>query len=93
MYLDDLPMWALVGDFGQGHTDHEKEGDDMFLWTHKRIDIGVNGNQIVDVNLTTSKREKIEIGKTIDFSYQARAPLVFVFLRVPGQTADTRRCR
>lgn len=46
MYVDDLPMWALVGDFGQGHNDQEGEGDEMFLWTHKCIDVGYNGNQV-----------------------------------------------
>ena len=35
MYLDDMPMWALVGDFGNGHTDQEKGDEDMYIWTHK----------------------------------------------------------
>ena len=41
-----------------------------YLWTHKRFDIGVHGNQIVDVNLTTGKRTKLEPGATIRFTYQ-----------------------
>lgn len=71
MYIDDMPMWALVGDHGDGHRDdgHDANGD-MYLWTHKRFDIGVNGNQIVDVNLTTGKRTKLESGATIRFTYQ-----------------------
>lgn len=70
-YMDDLPMWALVGDFGDGHRDDEEEqGKDKYIWTHKRFDIGVNGKQIVDVNLTTSRRVKLEAGAKVDFSYE-----------------------
>eukprot|EP00039_Didymoeca_costata_P000569 m.46252 g.46252 ORF g.46252 m.46252 type:complete len:596 (+) comp10350_c0_seq2:1624-3411(+) len=72
MYIDDLPMWALVGDFGEGHDDSKKPGEDTFIWTHKQLDIGWNGNQIVDVNLTTGKRQKLEIGATIRFTYQVK---------------------
>jgi transmembrane 9 superfamily protein 3 len=70
MYIDDMPMWALVGDHGDGHDDGKDAGKDTYLWTHKRFDIGVNGNQIVDVNLTTGKRTKLEQGATIRFTYQ-----------------------
>eukprot|EP00045_Choanoeca_perplexa_P014031 m.162818 g.162818 ORF g.162818 m.162818 type:complete len:587 (+) comp16541_c0_seq1:165-1925(+) len=70
MYIDDLPMWALVGDFGAGHNDHEKPSDDMYLWTHKKFDIGYNGNRIVDVNVTTGKRTLIKPGITLHFTYE-----------------------
>eukprot|EP00053_Salpingoeca_punica_P013638 m.123412 g.123412 ORF g.123412 m.123412 type:complete len:590 (+) comp16249_c0_seq1:245-2014(+) len=70
MYLDDLPMWALVGDFGEGHSEFEPSDGDLFIWTHKRFDIGVNGNQIVEANLTTGRRVKLEPGITLHFSYQ-----------------------
>ena len=29
MYLDDMPMWALVGDYGESHTEEEKEVIDV----------------------------------------------------------------
>lgn len=72
MYIDDLPMWALVGDFGAGHDDHEQVSDEMYLWTHKKFDIGYNGNRIVDVNVTTGKRTRIKPGMTMHFTYQVR---------------------
>jgi transmembrane 9 superfamily protein 3 len=73
MYLDDMPMWALVGDYGEGHTESEEVNEeDAYVWTHKRLDIGVNGNQIVDVNLTTGKRQKLELGATLQFTYQVK---------------------
>ena len=68
--MDDLPMWALVGDFGEGHNDNEKDGDDVYIWTHKRFDLGYNENQIVDVNVTTAKRVKLVPGITLHFTYQ-----------------------
>lgn len=70
MYLDNMPTWALVGDFGEGHTDHERQGDDTYIWTHKKIDVGYNGNQIVDVNSTTARRVLLKPGITIHFTYE-----------------------
>ena len=72
MYVDDLPSWALVGDFGEGHADKEDENGDVYIWTHKKIDFGVNNNQIVDVNVTTSNRVKLRRDITIHFTYQVR---------------------
>lgn len=71
MYIDDMPMWALVGDHGDGHRDDGKDSKgDVYLWTHKTFEIGYNGNQIVDVNLTTKKRTKLVSGSTLRFTYQ-----------------------
>jgi len=74
MYIDDMPMWALVGDYGAGHDDKDasKNSGDMYIWTHKDIDIGHNSNRIVDVNLTTGERQKLEEGKTISFTYSVK---------------------
>lgn len=48
------------------------EGKDFFIWTHKKFDIGFNGKQIVDVNLTSDNKVKLEIGAEIGFSYEVR---------------------
>lgn len=71
MYIDDMPMWALVGDFGseEGATEPTRGGD-VYIFTHKTIDIGYNGDRIVDVAVTTGKRELLEPGKTLRFSYE-----------------------
>lgn len=42
----------------------------MYIWTHKKLDIGVNGDQIVDVNLTTGRRQELKPGAHISFTYQ-----------------------
>lgn len=63
MYLDDLPIWGIVG---------EIENGEYYLWTHKRLDIGINGDRIVDVNLTSEAKVKLEKGADIAFTYEVR---------------------
>ena len=40
LYLDDLPIWGIVGDID------EKDKETYYLWTHKKFEIGYNGNQV-----------------------------------------------
>lgn len=40
------------------------------IWTHKKFDIGYNGKQIVDVNLTSENKVKLVQGAHIPFSYE-----------------------
>lgn len=44
--------------------------DSYYIWTHKKFDIGYNGNQIVDVNLTSENKVKLVQGARIPFSYE-----------------------
>jgi len=62
MYLDDLPIWGIVGEID--------EGKDYYIWTHKKFEIGYNGGQIIDVNLTSEGRTKLQLGESIAFSYE-----------------------
>eukprot|EP00088_Acartia_fossae_P031989 TRINITY_DN32787_c0_g1_i1.p1 TRINITY_DN32787_c0_g1~~TRINITY_DN32787_c0_g1_i1.p1 ORF type:complete len:592 (-),score=97.35 TRINITY_DN32787_c0_g1_i1:248-2023(-) len=64
MYLDDLPMWGVVG------VIDEDTKDTFYLWTHKKFEFGFNGNQIVDVNITSESRVKLELGQSVDFTYE-----------------------
>jgi len=63
MYLDDLPIWGVVGEADESDNSY-------YLWTHKKFDIGYNGDQIVDVNLTSESKVKLELNKEISFSYE-----------------------
>nr|XP_022316407.1 uncharacterized protein LOC111120053 [Crassostrea virginica] len=63
MYIDDLPIWGIVGEISEN-------GDDYYVWTHKKFDIGYNGKQIVDVNLTSEAKKKLTAGAKISFSYE-----------------------
>lgn len=61
MYIDDLPIWGTVG---------EIDGDHYYIWTHKKFDIGYNGNRIVEVNLTAENKERLSADAKIPFTYE-----------------------
>jgi len=64
MYLDDLPIWGIVGEI-------DEKGEDFYIWTHKKFEIGWNGDQIVDVNLTSEGRTKLHLKtQKIEFTYE-----------------------
>ena len=63
MYIDDLPIWGIVGDI-------EEDGSSMHIWTHKKFEIGFNAGRIVDVNLTSEGKVKLEPSAKIPFSYE-----------------------
>ena len=62
MYLDDLPIWGVVGEIG--------DNNENFIFTHKKFEIGFNGKQIVDVNLTSENKVKLEKGAVLSFTYE-----------------------
>jgi len=64
MYLDELPIWGIVGEID------EKDHVSYYIWTHKKFEIGYNGDQVVDVNLTSENRVKILEGEKIPFTYE-----------------------
>ncbi|RWS09662.1 Transmembrane 9 superfamily member 3-like protein [Dinothrombium tinctorium] len=64
MYIDDLPIWGIVGEFDEG------DQPNYYLWTHKKFEIGYNGNQIVDVNLTSENKVKLKLDAKIIFTYE-----------------------
>jgi len=61
MYLDDLPVWGIVGD---------SDGGSFHLWTHKKLEIGYNGKHIVDVNLTSDVKVELKAEAKIPFSFE-----------------------
>ncbi|VDP73463.1 unnamed protein product [Schistosoma mattheei] len=62
MYLDDLPIWAVVGEVSKdGHPS---------IWTHKELEIGYNENQIVFVNLINGDLTPLKLNTKITFSYK-----------------------
>ena len=75
MYIDDLPIWGMVGE-----VDDSTEPPSYKLFTHKKLDIGYNDHQIVDVNLTSDGRVKLAPGAKLDFSYEVNfraSPIAF----------------
>lgn len=65
MYIDDLPIWGIVGEIDEG-------GEGYYIWTHKKFDIGYNGQQIVDVNLTSEAKTKLSPGVKLSFTYEIK---------------------
>ena len=66
MYIDDLPIWGIVGEMSEQKTQQK----DYFLWTHKKLEIGFNGDQIVDVSLTSENKVKLVEGIKVPFTYE-----------------------
>uniref|UniRef100_A0A0K0F2R1 Transmembrane 9 superfamily member n=1 Tax=Strongyloides venezuelensis TaxID=75913 RepID=A0A0K0F2R1_STRVS len=64
MYLDDLPMWNPVGEFVTGTP------NEHYLYTHRKFEIGYNGNRIVDVNVTQGEKVLIRPNMVVEFSYE-----------------------
>lgn len=40
------------------------------IFTHKKLEIGYNGEQIVEVTLTGEDRKPLAPGATLEFSYE-----------------------
>ena len=56
----------------------ESGGEGFYVWTHKKLDIGFNGKQIVDVNLTSETKVKLEPNAKIPFTYEVHS-LLFIY--------------
>lgn len=47
----------------------DENGEDHYLWTYKKLEIGFNGNRIVDVNLTSEGKVRLVPNTKIAMSY------------------------
>ncbi|XP_065668467.1 transmembrane 9 superfamily member 3 isoform X2 [Hydra vulgaris] len=63
MYIDDLPVWGILGETGENP-------EELFIWTHKKFDFGYNKNQIVEVNVTSENKVPLKKGMELSFSYE-----------------------
>lgn len=61
MYIDDLPIWGVVGDL---------KDNNYYIWTHKKFEIGYNGKQIIDVNLTSEDKTLLTPTAKLSFTYE-----------------------
>jgi len=66
-FLDDIPLWSMVGDISE---DENKKESSYYIWTHKKLEIGYNNDRIVDVNLISEHKQKLELNANITFSYE-----------------------
>lgn len=54
---------GIVGEIGESK-------DENYIWTHKKFDISYNGDQIVDVSLTSESKTKLSPNTKISFTYE-----------------------
>lgn len=48
----------------------DEPGKSAYIWTHKKFEIGYNGNRIVDVNLTSESKKHLQPNAKLEFSYE-----------------------
>lgn len=64
MYLDDLPIWGMVGEA------YEESGQEkVFIFTHQRFSLSWNGDRVIEVNLTSENPLPLEANTPIEFTY------------------------
>jgi len=80
MFLDDLPIWGMVGELlgveedramlGQEHT--HSENQHAMVYTHRVFSISHNQDRIIEVNLTSSNPQAIIANGEYQFSYEVK---------------------
>ena len=66
LFLDDLPMWGMVGEVLR---DEEHGRMEKHVFTHRTISLAYFGNRIIEANLTSENPVSIEKGTTLKFTY------------------------
>lgn len=66
---------GIVGEIGESN-------DEYYIWTHKKLDIGYNGDQIVDVTLTSESKTKLSPNAKISFTYEVKQSLLLVLCAI-----------
>ena len=64
LYVDKLPVWALVG---AGSRDK----DNVLIFTRQHFNISYNKDRVIDVVLTAEAPFKLEVGRVVKFTYSA----------------------
>jgi transmembrane 9 superfamily protein 3 len=80
MFIDDLPIWGLffpkilflnIPVFLQGIVgEMDESGKSAYIWTHKKIEVAYNDDRIVDVNLTSESKVRLQTNMQLPFSYE-----------------------
>lgn len=70
MFLDELPIWAMVGEMYEANDADDVEGPEVaFLYTHRRFSVSFNGDQVIEVNMTSENPKPIKVGVEMAFTY------------------------
>lgn len=69
LFLDDLPIWGMVGEVVSDPSEKGKEGaEKYYIYTHSKFVATYNGDRVIEVNLTAENPVLIERGQ-IQFTY------------------------
>ena len=63
LYLDDLPMWGMVGEVLRDEKTGERE---HHIFTHRSLSLTFNGNRIIEANLTAENPVSVLPGAALD---------------------------
>jgi transmembrane 9 superfamily protein 3 len=77
MYVDDLPLWGMVGDM-LGESENSRELK-PHIYTHKSFSFAYNDNRVIEVNLTSEEPELLTLLKrgetqTLTMTYSVTWP-------------------
>jgi transmembrane 9 superfamily protein 3 len=65
-FVDDLPIWGFVGEASEGGGE---EAAAVYVYTHRSFDISYNGDNIIQVNLTSESPAALVVGTPLAFTY------------------------
>ncbi|KAK4745129.1 hypothetical protein SAY87_011441 [Trapa incisa] len=68
-FMDDLPLWGFVGEL---HPEKDSDISKHVLYTHKRITIQYNKDQIIHVNMTQENPKSLDVGRALDLTYSVK---------------------
>ncbi|CAI5470270.1 unnamed protein product, partial [Closterium sp. Yama58-4] len=76
LFMDDLPIWGFVGESVPPATEKADGAstaeEQIFIYTHKSFDINYNGDQIIQVNLTSESPRPVTPGTNLEFTYSVK---------------------
>lgn len=72
LFIDDLPIWGFVGEFVTPEKGEKGAEDQVFIYTHRKFDINYDGEQVIQVNLTSENPVPLVAGSTVDFVYTVK---------------------
>lgn len=94
MFVDELPVWGMVGEIVadedvikeiESHIDRPHGiAESTFLYTHKNFTIGYNGDNVIEVNMTSEGAVPIEAGHTYELTYSVH------WVEMPGRDFASR---
>jgi transmembrane 9 superfamily protein 3 len=68
LFIDDLPVWGFVGP----PPEETKDDDNIYIYTHKQLEVAFNDNRIIQVNLTSEQPKALAAGETLEFTYAVK---------------------